>query len=161
MKKVIWSFWIKWNFCGVFLMYLFIEIELLNNKLHGLSPPGGFVSPSGRFASLLFGQAVLKNSQRHLADRNVICILYRSDCAWLCCLLSQFVSWHSISVISLYTTELSKLWQCYFDTFYKIKQNKFGTFWPSFGFLEWQHQNTIVQQFCKQTTKTSWRDLVI
>ena len=65
-------------------------IELLNNKLLGLSPPGGFVSPSGGFASLLFDQAVLKNSQSHLADRNAICILHRSDCAWLCCLLSQF-----------------------------------------------------------------------
>ena len=64
-------------------------IELLNNKLHGLSPPGGFVSPFGGFASLLFDQAVPKNSQRHLADRNAICILHRSDCAWLCCLLSQ------------------------------------------------------------------------
>ena len=27
--------------------------------------------------------------QGHLADRNDICILYQSDCAWLCCLLSQ------------------------------------------------------------------------
>ena len=50
-------------------------IELLNNKLHGLSPPGGFVSPSGRFASLSFDQAVPKNSQHHLADWNAICIL--------------------------------------------------------------------------------------
>ena len=58
-------------------------IELLNNKFHGLSPSGGF-------ASLLFDQAVPKNSQRHLADRNAICILHRSDCTWLCCLLSQF-----------------------------------------------------------------------
>ena len=66
-----------------------IIIEMLNNKLHVLSPPGGFVSPSGRFASLLFDQAVPKNSQRHLADRNATCILHQSDCAWLCCLLSQ------------------------------------------------------------------------
>ena len=64
-------------------------IELLNNKLHGLSPPGGFVSPSVGFASLLFDQAVPKSSQRHLADRKTICILHWSDCAWLCCLLSQ------------------------------------------------------------------------
>ena len=64
-------------------------IELLNNKLHGLSPPGGLVSPSGRFASLLFDQGVPYYSQRHLADRNAICILHRSDCAWLCCSLSQ------------------------------------------------------------------------
>ena len=33
-------------------------IELLNNKLHGLSPPGGLVSPPGRFASLSFDQGV-------------------------------------------------------------------------------------------------------
>ena len=31
-------------------------IELLNNKLHGLSAPGGFVSLSGGFSSLLFDQ---------------------------------------------------------------------------------------------------------
>ena len=30
--------------------------ELMNNKLLGLSPPGGLVSPSGGFASLLFDQ---------------------------------------------------------------------------------------------------------
>ena len=67
-----------------------MTIEIINNKFHGLSPPGGFVSPSGGFASLSFDQAVCKNSQRHLADRNAICILHRSDCAWLCCLLSQW-----------------------------------------------------------------------
>ena len=72
-------------------MYLFIEIELLNNKLHGLSPPGGFVSSSGGFLSLLFDQAVPKNSQRHLDDQTAICILHQSDCAWLCCLLSQYL----------------------------------------------------------------------
>ena len=33
-------------------------IELLNNKLRGLSPPGGLVSPTGGFASLLFDQGV-------------------------------------------------------------------------------------------------------
>ena len=66
-------------------------IELLNNKLHGLLPPGGLVSPSGGFASLSFDQGVPKNSQHHLADWNAICILHRSDCAWLWCLLSQLV----------------------------------------------------------------------
>ena len=30
------------------------------------------------------------HSVRHLADWNAICILHQSDCAWLCCLLSQF-----------------------------------------------------------------------
>ena len=34
------------------------NIELLNNKLHGLSPPGGLMSPPGEFASLLFDQGV-------------------------------------------------------------------------------------------------------
>ena len=63
---------------------------LINNKLHGLSLPGGFVSPFGRFASLLFDQAIPKNFQRHLADGNDVCILHQSDCAWLCCLSSQF-----------------------------------------------------------------------
>ena len=31
------------------------------------------------FSSLLFDQAVPKNSQRYLADRNAICILHQSD----------------------------------------------------------------------------------
>ena len=35
---------------------LIFLIELYNNKLHRLSPPGGLVSPSGGFASLLFDQ---------------------------------------------------------------------------------------------------------
>ena len=34
------------------------NIELLNNKLHGLLPPGALVSPSGGFASLLFDQVL-------------------------------------------------------------------------------------------------------
>jgi hypothetical protein len=46
------------------------QIELLNNKSHGLSPPGGF-------ASLFFDQVVPYYSQRHLADRNAIYILHR------------------------------------------------------------------------------------
>ena len=33
-------------------------IELLNNKLHGLTPPGGLVSPPGGFASLLCDQGL-------------------------------------------------------------------------------------------------------
>ena len=50
---------------------------------------------AGGFASLLFDQGIPKNSQGHLADCNSICILHRSDCAWLCCLLSQLL--HSTS----------------------------------------------------------------
>ena len=61
----------------------------LLNKLHELLPPGDLVSPSGGFASLAFDQAVPKNSQRHLGDRNAICILHGSDYVFLCCLLSQ------------------------------------------------------------------------
>ena len=34
------------------------SIELYNNRLHGLSPPGGLVSPSGGFASLLWDQGL-------------------------------------------------------------------------------------------------------
>ena len=51
-------------------------IELLNNKSHLLSFSGGF-------ASLFFDQIVPYYSQRHLADRNVICILHRKGCARL------------------------------------------------------------------------------
>ena len=45
-------------------------IERLNNKSHGLSPPGGF-------SSLFFDQEVPYYSQRHLADRNAIYILHQ------------------------------------------------------------------------------------
>jgi hypothetical protein len=38
--------------------YVDSYIEIINNKLHGLSPSGGFVSPSGGFASLSFDQVV-------------------------------------------------------------------------------------------------------
>ena len=41
-----------------------------------------------------FDQAVSKYSQCHLADQNAICILHRSHCAWLCCLLSQWNLYH-------------------------------------------------------------------
>ena len=34
------------------------RIDKINNKLHGLSPPGGLVSPSGGFASLLCDQGL-------------------------------------------------------------------------------------------------------
>ena len=37
-------------------MVLICRIELLNNNSHGLSPPGGLVSPSGGFVSLLCDQ---------------------------------------------------------------------------------------------------------
>ena len=30
----------------------------------------------------------------HLTNRNAICILHRSDCAWLCCSLSQLKTWN-------------------------------------------------------------------
>ena len=36
--------------------FQFWVIELMINKTHGLSPPGGLVSPSGGFSSLLFDQ---------------------------------------------------------------------------------------------------------
>ena len=70
--------------------YQLFPIGLLNNNLHGLSPPVGLVSPLGGFASLSFDRRSLKLSvQCHLADRNAICILHLSDCA---CLFSQFDS---------------------------------------------------------------------
>ena len=58
-----------WNHATSCFVFNRGSIELINNKFHGLSPPGGFVSPSGGFASLSFDQAVSKNSQRHLAIR--------------------------------------------------------------------------------------------
>ena len=61
------------------------------------------MSPSGGFSSLLFDQAVPKNSQlqRHLADQKAICILHQSDCVWLCCLLSQLKKIMNGSIILL------------------------------------------------------------
>ena len=55
-----------------------IYIDKINNKLHGLSPPGCLVSPSGGFTSLAFDQAVPKNFQWHLGNRNTICIMHQS-----------------------------------------------------------------------------------
>ena len=54
-----------------------LRIELKNNKLCGLSPPGGSVSPPGGFSFLSFDQVVPYYSQCHLADRNAIYILHR------------------------------------------------------------------------------------
>ena len=34
------------------------NIEIINNNFHGFLSPGGFVSPSGRFASLSFDHSV-------------------------------------------------------------------------------------------------------
>jgi hypothetical protein len=47
-----------------------LQIELLNNKSHGVIPPSGF-------SSLSFDQVVPYYSQYHLADRNAIYILHR------------------------------------------------------------------------------------
>ena len=44
------------GFTKVFTSILLIE--LYNNKLHGLLPSGGLVSPSGGFASLLCDQGL-------------------------------------------------------------------------------------------------------
>ena len=40
-------------------------IELLKNNSHGLSPPGGLVSPSGGFVSLLCDQPGPSNGILH------------------------------------------------------------------------------------------------
>ena len=40
------------------LLLLLWSIELLNNNSHGLLPPGGLVSPSGGFVSLLCDQGL-------------------------------------------------------------------------------------------------------
>ena len=53
------------NFIDLDLAGMTNFIELKNNKSHGLSPPGGFLS-------LSFDQVVPYYSQRHLADRNAI-----------------------------------------------------------------------------------------
>ena len=42
-----------------------IVIELLKNNSHGLSPPGGLVSPSGGFVSLLCDQPGPSNGILH------------------------------------------------------------------------------------------------
>ena len=93
------------NIEPVYFVLFHSFIDKINNKLHGLLPPGGLVSPPGGFASLAFDQAVPKNSQRHLANRNTICILHRSDCAWLCYLLSQYAT--KISQPHLSSTQLA------------------------------------------------------
>ena len=52
----IFTFWrIKSKAVNIYQTYV-SSIELMINKLHGLSPSSGSVSPSGGFASLLFDQ---------------------------------------------------------------------------------------------------------
>ena len=59
-ERVSWNLWVWVQPSGV--KFVLIEIELMINKLHGLSPSGGLVSSSGGFASLLFDQV------RHFAS---------------------------------------------------------------------------------------------
>ena len=59
-----------------FEAFYYQNIELPKTKLRGMSPPGGFVSPSGGFSLLLIDQAVPKSSKCHLADQKAICILH-------------------------------------------------------------------------------------
>ena len=86
------------NIEPVYFVLFHSFIDKINNKLHGLSPPGGLVSPPGGFASLAFDQAVPKNSQRHLADRNAI---------WIDQIVPGFVDY--------YLNSLKKGGQCIFS----------------------------------------------
>ena len=72
-------------------------IELLNNNSHGLSPPGGSVSPSGGFSSLLCDQGL------HFASIKLCLALSRQGakikipvvrCHYLLCLGPQLTSKH-------------------------------------------------------------------
>ena len=47
-----------WVLNTVSCLFNNLDIELYNNSLHGLSPLGGLVSPSGGFASLLCDQGL-------------------------------------------------------------------------------------------------------
>jgi hypothetical protein len=85
-----------------FFVEVFLTIELLNNKLHGLSPPGGLVSHSGGFASLLFDQGVPYYSYYHLADLHFALIRL--------CLALLFII--SIAVAQLHFLTFSQSWRC-------------------------------------------------
>ena len=64
-------------------IHLLNSMRLLNNKFRGLSPSGGF-------ASLSFDQGVPKNLPTTApSSQSELHLTVRSDCAWLCCLLSQ------------------------------------------------------------------------
>ena len=56
--NVMIKFFLKKKLRAYVLSNVFVIIELLNNKLHGISPPGGLVSPPGGFTSLSFDQGV-------------------------------------------------------------------------------------------------------
>ena len=69
-----------------------VIIELMINKLHGLSPFGGLVSPSGGFASLLFDQvgyfASIKLCQA-LSRQGAIIKIPVVRCHYLLCFSAQ------------------------------------------------------------------------
>ena len=72
----------------------FSAIELMINKLHGLSPSGGLVSPSGGFASLFFDQvgyfASIKLCQALLSHQGAIIKIPVVRCHYLLCLSTQY-----------------------------------------------------------------------
>ena len=84
------------------------------NKLHGLSPSGGLVSPSGGFASLLFDQveyfASIKLCQA-LSRQGAIIKIPVVRCHYLLCLGAQYTF-----LIALYVSKGIK-WVVEFLTF--------------------------------------------
>ena len=79
--------------CCVRSKKILYSIELMINKLHGLSPSGGLVSPSGGFASLLFDQveyfASIKLCQA-LSRQGAIIKIPVVRCHYLLCSSAQF-----------------------------------------------------------------------
>ena len=79
-------------------------IELMINKLHGLSPSGGLVSPSGGFASLFFDQvgyfASIKLCQA-LSRQGAIIKIPVVRCHYLLCSSAQFFNLQSLKFSKL------------------------------------------------------------
>ena len=86
---LIWSTSYSWSY------WVTTVTELMINKLHGLSPSGGLVSPSGGFASLFFDQveyfASIKLCQA-LSRQGAIIKIPVARCHYLLCSSAQLNS---------------------------------------------------------------------
>ena len=120
-----------------------LAIELLNNNSHGLSPPGGLVSPSGGFLSLLCDQGL------HFASIKLCLALSRQGaiikipvvrCHCLWCLGAQFLS-------ETDTMTKAKSWEIYKLQLLHHKFDKYNYFAQRVLFL---NLNCIIQElkFC-------------
>ena len=108
-------------------------IELMINKLHGLSPSGGLVSPSGGFASLLFDQveyfASIKLCQA-LSRQGAIIKISVVRCHYLLCLGAQLSRGQSC------TFDMQGYFEQWLWSYGFFSNNKLWKIWSSCPFCQ-------------------------